>query len=68
MTERHDEQPESRADELHETDTDDSRPLSEVVDDIEDEVTEERRSEGAPGNVDDRAATRAVEPDHEAPD
>lgn len=68
MAERNDEQPESRAEELPDADTDDSRPLSDVVDDIEDEVTEERRAEGAPGNVDDRAAARTVEPDHDAPD
>lgn len=69
VTERKDQQqPEARADELTGTDADDTRALSEVVDDIEDKVTKERRAEGAPGNVEERAATPPVEPDSNAPD
>lgn len=42
--------------------------LSDLVDRMEDEVETEWVESGRPGNADDRARTRPVEPDHQAPD
>lgn len=42
--------------------------LSDLVDDLEEKVETERVDSGRPGNAEDRARTRRVEPNHQAPD
>ncbi|MFH5210308.1 hypothetical protein [Antrihabitans spumae] len=44
------------------------RDLAQIVNNIEESVTEERRSEGNPGNADDRAATEPVVSEDQAPE
>ena len=44
------------------------RQHREIVNNIEESVTEERRSEGNPGNADDRAATEPVVSEDQAPE
>jgi hypothetical protein len=48
----------------HERDKD----LAKVVSDLEERVTDERRAAGAPGNADDRAKTKQVESEDQAPE
>ncbi|KAA0017368.1 hypothetical protein [Antrihabitans cavernicola] len=42
--------------------------LAKTLDDIEERVTEERKDEGKPGNVDDRAETEQIDSADQAPE
>lgn len=42
--------------------------IEEIVDDLEDKLVQERREEGVPGNVTERAATTPLDTGDEAPD
>ncbi|MFF1388140.1 hypothetical protein [Rhodococcus erythropolis] len=63
-SDRPDEQP---APEL-ETVSDPNRDVTKIVDDLEEQVADERRREGIPGNMADRAQSNPIDTGDRAPD